>query len=107
MSTSKQMIESISSIINSANDIIMKMSDKDRMQIKDLAARVAKSTGSDAKQVLDFVAFFARNTDLGYVARGKNGGFIRGEKPVKATPAPAPSVSDSDSDDESDDDSDE
>ena len=41
----------------------------------------------DPKDVLGFVNHFAHDTTLAYVTRGKNGGIIRGTKPVKVVKA--------------------
>jgi hypothetical protein len=39
--------------------------------------------GQDPKEVLAFVNYFAHKTDIAYVTRGKNGGVVKGTKPVK------------------------
>lgn len=55
----------------------------ERIQLKDLAQKVATSLNLDLRYVLPFVTHFARKTDLVYVTRGKKGGIIRGSKPSK------------------------
>lgn len=59
------------------------MKDGERMQIKDLAQTVGQTLSEDAKKVLGLVNLFVHDTSLAYVTRGKNGGIIKGTKPVK------------------------
>jgi delta-aminolevulinic acid dehydratase/porphobilinogen synthase len=96
------MIENVSSIFNSAESTVQSMPDKSRIQLKELAQSVANSTNLDPKDVLAFVTFFARNTELGYVSRGKNGGLIRGKRPLKSAPPQSSSTSSAVDDDDSD-----
>lgn len=108
MSTSQSMIEKVNSIISTAQSMAESMPSNGRIQLKEFAKNVATSAGVDAKDALAFVTFFARNTDLGYVSRGKNGGFVRGTKPTKPAPKLKPTQAkpeevDSDDSDESDD----
>jgi hypothetical protein len=72
--------------MNSAEAHLNSMQDKDRIQLKELAQNIATKLHLDAKDVLGFVTYFARNTNLGYVSRGKNGGLIKGSRPTKPTP---------------------
>ena len=59
------------------------MRDGDRYQLKDLAQLVADQSGGQATNIIGFVDFFTHHTDMGYVSRGKKGGFIRGQKLIK------------------------
>jgi len=86
MSNANSMIETVSSVFSTAESIVSAMPEKSRIQLKELAQSVASSTGMEPNEVLTFVTFFARNTDLGYVSRGKNGGLIRGKRPLKSPP---------------------
>jgi len=63
--------------------IINDMSEGQRIQIKDLAKSVGQTLSVPAKEVLGFVSHFVRNTKSAYVTRGKNGGVVKGTKPVK------------------------
>lgn len=64
--------------------IIDSMPDKARKQIKDMAEAVAVAVGEEPKEVYAFVSWYAhRPNNGGYVTRGKNGGFIKGVRPVK------------------------
>lgn len=76
-------LDVIGSVLNAAHDVVSKMNDGERMQIKSLAQQVARELSMEAKTVLNFVNHFAHNTDLAYVTRGKHGGLIKGTKPVK------------------------
>ena len=66
-----------------AQHVIDGMKDKERIQIKDLAKDVGLALALDPKQVLGFVNHFAHNNGSSYVTRGKNGGIIKGVKPVR------------------------
>ena len=105
MPNAKSMIETISSVLSTAESTFSGMPEKGRIQLKELAQTVAAATGIEVKDALTFVTYFARNTDLGYVSRGKNGGLIRGSRPIKPMPkesVPMSTVSDDvDSDDNS------
>lgn len=66
-----------------AEHVIEAMQNGERIQIKQLAQTVGLALAKDPKDVLGFVNHFAHDTSLAYVTRGKNGGIIRGTKPVK------------------------
>lgn len=102
MANAKSMIETVTSVFNSIETRLENMPDKGRVQIKELTKAVSTELKLDPKDILGFVTYFARNTDQGYVSRGKNGGLIKGTRPTKPTPSANKS---SDSDNESDDDS--
>ncbi len=70
-----------------AEHAIKSMKDGERIQIKQLAQTVGLAVAKDAKIVLGFVNYFAHETDLAYVTRGKNGGIIKGVKPVRVVKA--------------------
>ena len=59
------------------------MTEGDRIQIKQLAQTVGLAVAKDPKDVLGFVNHFAHHTSLAYVTRGKNGGIIKGVRPVR------------------------
>jgi hypothetical protein len=71
-----------------AQAVIDAMSDGERIQIKDLAKKVGQALSEDPKDVLGFVSHFAHNTSVAYVTRGKNGGVVKGTRPVKVIKAP-------------------
>ena len=70
-------------VFEAAEHVIEAMLDGDRIQIKQLAQTVGLALAKDPKNVLGFVNHFAHETSLAYVTRGKNGGIIKGTKPVK------------------------
>jgi len=70
-----------------AEHAIEAMQDGERIQIKQLAQVVGLAVAKDPKSVLGFVHHFAHDTTLAYVTRGKNGGIIKGTKPVKVVKA--------------------
>ena len=84
MSSVNSMIQSVSSIFNSAQSFVDRLSDGNRIQLKELAKNVAEETNQNPQDVLTFVTYFARNSDSGYVSRGKNGGFVKGERKAKS-----------------------
>lgn len=79
-----KMLETVKTIFTATMNVVNDIQDGKRMQIKDMAEAVATSLSMEAKHVLAFVNHFAHNClEVGYVTRGKNGGFIKGQKPVK------------------------
>ena len=70
-------------IFEAARTALEGMQDGDRIQIKQLAQVVGLAVAKDPKEVLGFVNHFVHGTGLAYVTRGKNGGIIKGTKPVK------------------------
>jgi hypothetical protein len=70
-------------ICEAAQTVIDGMKEKERKQIKDIADAVALSLQMEAKRVLNTVNDFLHTTECGYVSRGKHGGFIKGQKPVR------------------------
>jgi|SRR5277367_4305834 hypothetical protein len=70
-------------VFEAAEHVIETMRDGERIQIKQLAQTVGLALAKDPKNVLGFVNHFAHDTTLAYVTRGKNGGIIKGTKPVK------------------------
>jgi hypothetical protein len=79
----KSMLETVERVFTAAQLVIDGMGDGDRVQIKELAQKVALSVSMEPKNVLGFVHHFAHNTDTAYVTRGKHGGIIKGTRPVK------------------------
>jgi hypothetical protein len=74
-------------VFEAAQHVIESMTDGERIQIKQLAQTVGLALAKDPKDVLGFVNHFAHDTSLAYVTRGKNGGIIKGLKPVKVIKA--------------------
>ena len=79
----KSMLEDMERILEAAHTTISSMQPGNRKQIKELAQDVGMALGQDPKEVLAFVNYYAHKTDIAYVTRGKNGGIIKGTKPVK------------------------
>lgn len=79
----RSMLETVERIFEAAQLVVESMSDGDRIQIKELAQRVASAVSLEPKNVLSFVHHFAHNTDAAYVTRGKHGGIIKGTRPAK------------------------
>lgn len=78
----KSMMETVENIFNASEKVIEGMSDGSRLQIKELAQIVGLAVAMEPKHVLGFVNHFVHNTDLAFVTRGKNGGIIKGVRPV-------------------------
>lgn len=74
-------------VYEAAEHAIEAMQDGERIQIKELAKVVGLALAKDPKDVLGFVNHYAHDNSLSYVTRGKNGGIIRGTKPVKVVKA--------------------
>jgi len=70
----------VESIFEATFAIIDSMENGERIQMKDLAQTVGLAVAMDPKLVINFVSHFVHNSDLAYVARGKNGGVIKGSK---------------------------
>jgi hypothetical protein len=70
-------------VYEAAQTTIESMHDGDRIQIKQLAQVVGLALAKDPKDVLGFINYFAHDTSFAYVSRGKNGGLVKGIKPVK------------------------
>ncbi len=79
----QSMTETADRIFEAANTIVEGMAQGTRKQIKDLAVDVGAAVGMEPKEVLGFVNHFAHKTNIAYVTRGKNGGLIKGVRPVK------------------------
>jgi hypothetical protein len=77
------MMENIERILEAAQATVENMVAGERIQIKELAKKVASAVALDPKRVLGYVNDFAHQTDIAYVTRGKNGGLIRGTRPAK------------------------
>lgn len=74
-------------VYEAAESTIQSMQDGERVQIKQLAQVVGSALSEDPKVVLGFVNYFAHHNSLAYVTRGKNGGIIRGSRPIKVVKA--------------------
>lgn len=95
--TVDKMMETIKTVLNATQAVVDSIDTGNRKQVKDIAEAVALSLQMDPKKVLAYVNDFVHETDQGYVSRGKNGGFIKGTRPVKVVKptvnvAPAPST---------------
>ncbi len=79
----QSMTETADRIFEAANTIVEGMLPGSRKEIKKLAVEVGAAVGMEPKEVLGFVNHFAHKTDIAYVTRGKNGGLIKGVRPVR------------------------
>lgn len=91
MTKTNKVIEKFQTICDAAQTIIDPMNDGERKQIKEIAEAVATSLQMETKRVLNCVNDFLHETEVGYVSRGKNGGFIKGKRAAKIVKA-APKV---------------
>ncbi len=85
------MMTIVNSVFTTINSTISEMADGDRHQLKDLSKIISDKTGADMETASAFVDYFSHNTNMGYVSRGKRGGFVKGSKPSKPS-KPAKSV---------------
>ena len=83
----KEMLVNIEQVLEAAHTIIDSMQPGERRQIKELAQEVSAVVGKAPKEVLGYVNSFAHHTSIAYVTRGKNGGIIKGTRPVKVVKA--------------------
>lgn len=90
----QEMLVDIQRVLEAAHTVIESMQLGERKQIKTLAQDVGAIVGKEPKEVLGYVNDFAHHTKIAYVTRGKNGGIIRGVKPVKVV-KPAKKTADS------------
>jgi hypothetical protein len=81
---SKEILETVSRVIASAESSLQGMKDGERISLKDLTSLVALNCDMEAKHIIGFVTYFAHNTDLAHVTRGKNGGVVKGQPSAKA-----------------------
>lgn len=79
----QDMLVDIQRVLEAAHTVIESMQLGERKQIKTLAQDVGVMVGKEPKEVLGYVNDFAHHTKIAYVTRGKNGGIIKGVKPVK------------------------
>jgi hypothetical protein len=83
----QEIMKEIQQVMEAAHTVIETMQVGERKQIKELAQDVSLMVAKDPKAVLGFVNHFAHNTNIAYVTRGKNGGIVRGSRPVKTIKA--------------------
>lgn len=83
MNNVESMTEFSKQVFEATLQVVESMNDGDHMQLKQLTAVVALAVAKDPKEVLGFVNHFVRHTNVAYVARGKNGGLVKGVKSVK------------------------
>lgn len=79
----QSMLETVQNVFEAAHTAASNMTDGERVQVKELAQTVGLAVAMDPKLVLNFVNFFAHNSDVVYVTRGKKGGVVKGTRPVK------------------------
>lgn len=90
MSTNEvqEMTETANQVFAASHNIVEKMPDGSRKQIKDLVAEVSTALGVEPKKVVGFVDHYVHETKIAYVTRGKNGGLIKGTRPAKVVKQP-------------------
>lgn len=79
----KSQLETVEKIFTATFNSLETMGDGERVQLKELAKLVGLAVAMEPKRVLHFVNDFVHNSDVVYVTRGKKGGIVKGEKPVK------------------------
>lgn len=79
----QSMLETVQNVFEAAHTAASNMAEGERVQVKELAQTVGLAVAMDPKKVLDFVNFFAHNSDVVYVTRGKKGGVVKGTRPAK------------------------
>jgi hypothetical protein len=84
----QEILKDIEQVMEAAHLVLETMQVGDRKQIKELAQDVSLMVAKEPKDILGFVNHFAHNTNIAYVTRGKNGGIVRGTRPVKTVKAP-------------------
>ena len=80
-------MKDIERVMEATHGIVETMQVGERKQLKVLAQEVATLVSADPKKILGFVNHFAHNTSIAYVARGKNGGIVRGVREFKVVKA--------------------
>lgn len=100
------LIKKVKDIFDATLNVIKPMKDGDREKVEEITKAVAISLYNDpdqAKKISLYVSsFLHEEKELGYVSRGKHGGYIRGKKKtkvVKAAPSSTDMMDDSDNDD--------
>lgn len=79
-----KMMGTIKTILEATQVVVDSIDNGKRKQVKEIAEAVALSLQMDPKKVLAYVNDFVHEIpEQGYVSRGKNGGFIKGTRPVK------------------------
>ncbi len=80
-----EMVENVKAIFTTTDAIVSKMAAKERLSVKDIVEKVALVLTVSPKSVQHYVSDFLHDAEGGYVARGKFGGYIRGEKSISAS----------------------
>jgi len=76
------MIDTISSLLRSAQTIVDNMAPQERKKLTDLAAEAGATVGMDADDALSHITWFAHNCDGIVLSKGRNGGIYKGSKPA-------------------------
>lgn len=80
----KQELDSLTAVLDAVHATLESMAAGDRMQVKQLVQTVGLAVAKDPNDIFPLVHFIVSNTDAAYITRGKNGGVIKGTRPVKA-----------------------
>ncbi len=83
----QSMTKEVEKIFEATNTVVSGMNDGEHKTIVELSTDVGTALSLEPKKVLGFVSFYAHHTDIAYVARGKNGGLVKGTRPVKVVKA--------------------
>jgi len=98
----KLQLDTVEKVFVATFNALDAMADGERVQLKELAKVVGLAVAMEPKRVLHFVNDFVHNSDIVYVTRGKKGGIVKGEKPVKVVKSKkAKKDTDTDSDSDS------
>lgn len=92
MNNVKSLLSSVEKVFTATQDAFDKMKDGDRITAVNLAAQISSSLSLSSKDTLELVVFFVHHSDDVYISRGKNGGIIKGVKPVKVAKTPPPTT---------------
>jgi hypothetical protein len=76
------MVDTISTLLRSAQTIVDNMVPQERKKLTDLAAEAGATVGMDADDALPHITWFAHNCDGIELSKGRTGGLYKGSKPA-------------------------
>lgn len=89
--TITNMFQSLTPIFQAAYDFCIARPLNSRMPSKEIIVQVAKNLGMSFADVSGALGYFLHQTEsqgIGYITRGKNGGWVRGVRKVSVKPSP-------------------
>jgi hypothetical protein len=78
-----EILKDIETVMEATRGIVETMQVGERKKLKELTMDVSLLVARAPKEISGWVNHFAHSTDIAYVTRGKNGGIVRGTRPVK------------------------